>query len=245
LVAPEADCSACGCDGSGANSCATFVNLEAGGNNSCSGGCSNTLAVADCAEDDWACIDGDPSANVRAVLPESAGTCTPSTQDAEIDAPSFAQHARTCAPDQELERNGCGGGELCAPRTPFDGVYCVARDGEHACPDGAYSERHVFYGGIDDDRACSDCECERNCDYTVELFAANDMMCMMAASATLTIDSPTESEAMSSCEDAPVAAGNILRASLTVTGNGQCAASGGEAEGSASGSDPITFCCLD
>lgn len=249
LVAPEADCSACTCDSGGSGDCADYVMLEAGGNNACSGGCPNSFNQA-CAAINIACLDDETSTRVRAVLPETAGSCAPSAQDPDIDPAAFAQLAHTCAPDSELTGAGCDGDGLCAPDGPFDGQYCVTREGAHDCPDVGYSDRHVFYGDIADTRSCSECSCDRNCDYTVELFASDNTTCMGAASATLSIASPADSEEASSCEAAPVdpapsGPGGSLRAAFSVTGNGNCAATGGEPEGTAAGADPITFCCLE
>jgi hypothetical protein len=249
LNAPEADCSTCTCDSGGSNSCATYVDLKAGGNNSCAGGCSSAFNQA-CAEVSVACLTNETTTRVQAVLPAGAGACTPSEQDSDVDPAEFAQLAHTCAPDSALTGAGCGGDDLCAPNGPFDGQYCVTREGTHDCPEDGYSDRHVFYGDIADTRSCSECSCDRNCDYTVELFASDNTTCMGAASATLSIASPNESQEASSCETAPVdpepaGPGASLRAAFSVTGNGNCGASGGEPEGTAAGTDPITFCCLE
>jgi hypothetical protein len=244
LIAPAANCSTCTCDSS-SNSCATFVNLEAGGNNTCnSGGCANAFNQA-CGELAVACLTDETTTRVQATVPASAGACSPSAQTPDMEPAEFAQVAHTCAPDDALEQTGCEGDELCAPEGPFNGPYCVTREGTHDCPDGPYSDRHVFFGDVEDTRDCSPCACDRDCDYTVELFPDADTTCTGTASATLSIESPNESEEASSCQVAPVGAGGTLRAAFTVTGGGTCAASGGEPEGNATGSDPITFCCLE
>jgi hypothetical protein len=244
LVAPEADCSACTCNSGGTSDCATYVDLEAGGNNACAGGCSIAFNQ-ECGEIDVACLTNEATTRVRAVVPAGAGSCTPSEQDPSIDAAEFAQLAHTCAPDVALTGAGCSGDDVCAPDGPFDGQYCVTREGTHDCPEEGYTDRHVFFGDIADTRSCSECSCDRNCDYAVELFADDNTTCMGAASATLSIASPNESEATSSCEAAPVGTGGTLRAAFSVSGNGNCAASGGEPAGTAAGADPITFCCLE
>lgn len=242
VVAPPASCSACSC-ASTSDACATYLDARAGGDASCGGGCSNTVSEA-CAAKPWPCLGGASTARVQATVPASAGACTPSAQDADVAPATFAQHARTCAPDRELARDGCGQSELCAPGTPFDGAYCVARSGAHDCPDGAYSERRVFYRDIADTRGCTECACERDCDYALALYPDADATCSGSPAATLAISGPTTAEATSACEAAPVGAGDTLRVSFSVTGSGACAASGGAATGSAEGSDPITLCCL-
>jgi hypothetical protein len=246
LVAPAANCSSCTCD-STSNSCATFVNLEANGNAMCGGAgvCSNTFNQA-CAELTVGCLDAAATmTRVQASVPANAGACSPSEQDPDIDPPTFAQFAYSCAPDDALAPNGCGSDQLCAPDGPFNGSYCVTREGAHDCPSGSYSERRVFFGGVEDTRDCSACACDRDCDYTVELFPDADTTCGGAASATLSIASPNEAEEASNCAVAPVGTGGTLRAAFSVTGGGTCSASGGEPVGSATGADPITFCCLD
>lgn len=243
LIAPPADCSTCSCE-STANSCATYVDVEAGGNASCGGASCSVAFSQACGAPAWPCIDGDATANVRAKVPAGAGACTPSAQEPDIEPPSFAQRAHSCAPATPLAASGCDGDRVCAPSGPFDGSYCVTRDGAHDCPDGAYSERHVFYGDVEDNRDCSACECDRDCDYTVELFPEADTTCAGTPSATLSIASPNASQQASSCEDAPVGDPNTLRAAFTVSGTGSCDPSGGEPEGAATGIDPVTFCCL-
>lgn len=244
LVAPAANCSSCTCESS-SNSCATFVNLEANGNATCSaGGCTNAFNQA-CNELAVACLTNETMTRVQASVPANAGACSPSAQDPDIDPPAFAQFAYSCAPDDALEPTGCGSEQLCAPDGPFNGAYCVTREGAHECPAGSYSERRVFFGDVEDNRDCSACACDRDCDYTVELFPDADTTCTGAASATLSIDSPNELEEASNCAVAPVGAGGTLRAAFSVTGGGTCAASGGQPVGSATGSDPITFCCLE
>jgi hypothetical protein len=244
LVAPAANCSSCTCESS-SNSCAAFVNLEANGNATCSaGGCTNAFNQA-CSELAVACLTDEIMTPVQASVPANAGACSPSAQDPDVDPPEFAQFAHSCAPDDALEPTGCESDQLCAPDGPFNGSYCVTRQGTHDCPAGSYSERRVFFGDVEDSRDCSPCACDRDCDYTVELFPDADTTCAGAASATLSIDSPNELEEASNCAVAPVGAGGTLRAAFSVTGGGTCAASGGQPVGSATGSDPITFCCLE
>ncbi len=103
-----------------------------------------------------------------------------------------APHLGSCAPEitPALEDaafatrwSACGGGVftdecdegVCAPAPP-DGYdkLCVYREGEHACPPGAYSSQETRYSSIDDTRSCdgADCACgpvEGDCDTALKL----------------------------------------------------------------------------
>ena len=61
---------------------------------------------------------------------------------------------------------------MCAPKTPFDGVICVSKTGDLACPNATYSEKHVYYKGVNDTRSCSPCDCDHDCDYAWRVEAA-------------------------------------------------------------------------
>jgi hypothetical protein len=55
----------------------------------------------------------------------------------------------------------CDIGESCAtpPSAAFEASQCVWREGDVACPTGAYTERTLVHGEISDDRACGECSC--------------------------------------------------------------------------------------
>lgn len=58
-------------------------------------------------------------------------------------------------------KDSCAAEESCAPEsaTTPDATVCIIQSGDVACPDGAYTERSVFYTDIDDTRSCSACAC--------------------------------------------------------------------------------------
>ncbi|MCH9684060.1 MAG: hypothetical protein K0V04_21685 [Deltaproteobacteria bacterium] len=62
-----------------------------------------------------------------------------------------------------LERSDCGEQQICAPAPvdPFAPGLCIARPGQHPCPESSvYSESRVVFGALDDSRGCSPCSCE-------------------------------------------------------------------------------------
>ena len=63
----------------------------------------------------------------------------------------------------ELGETCDGEGRQCAGAVPegFDAELCIFNEGEHDCTAGDYSERSVFFAGVDDTRNCSQCECSQ------------------------------------------------------------------------------------
>ncbi|PRQ02860.1 hypothetical protein ENSA5_20370 [Enhygromyxa salina] len=57
----------------------------------------------------------------------------------------------------------CGANGVCMPPAdaPFDGRVCIAAEGDVQCPGGSYSDRYVYYTGLDDGRSCGACACDK------------------------------------------------------------------------------------
>jgi hypothetical protein len=82
-------------------------------------------------------------------------------EETEIeDIPPFAWAATitTCRlPDDALL---CDGG-VCVPPIPegFESKWCMYQTGDLECPAGPFPVKTLFYSGVEDTRACSNCQC--------------------------------------------------------------------------------------
>lgn len=171
--------------------------------------------------------------------------CAPMQAAAPQDpaAPSWSLFGRACATGAVGQ---CGTtGETCGPANAQGFLHCVYHDGDVACPSvSPYTDRLVFYQGIEDTRGCSACGCgsPEGSDCSAKLSVCKDAVCADCFEQTL-IDSADPSG--SKCHEVKlgVALGSMTIDSVTYT-PGQCQPSGGEATGSATPSLPSTFCCL-
>jgi hypothetical protein len=138
----------------------------------------------------------------------------------------------------------------CVPDEPLPSGFhlCIYRESERACPTepgNVFTERHTFYKGVDDDRQCSTCTCGvptgSTCTAEVSIYKGNDLTCSgptVAKGITISSSSPT-------CIDIqlPGQALGSKSAGPTTYIPGTCPPLGGDASGSASPTDPDTFCC--
>lgn len=234
LSADPASCSTCTCSGTG--DCDMPLGFESGGvDASCGGACLSSV-TSNCALLSPSCVVGQATTWVENHPPANAGTgCAPSAQAPSVSAASWDANARACAPDVTLERAICDAGELCAPEGPFAGALCVYQDGDVACPASGYSDRHVYFTTIGDDRDCSACSCGAECDYTWHFFDGADTTCASPI-ASLT--------AAHQCVAVTPASDSIRVGAEIASPTGACIASGGDPTGSADAQTPITFCCL-
>ncbi|WP_434047499.1 MULTISPECIES: hypothetical protein [Sorangium] len=173
-------------------------------------------------------------------LEATGGSCAPGPVQVEVATPRWTGLGRACpaAPPGQ----GCNLGQVCVPRpgAPFEGGLCIAKDGDDACPPGAYTEKHVFFTEIEDDRGCEDdCACGEpssgTCRTTIALYADPE---------TDTCDTPLVEVLAGECanvEGNPTIVGRKVTSSMPT--GGACAPSGGAATGAARGAAPRTFCC--
>ncbi len=130
--------------------------------------------------------------------------------------------------------------EVCTPPAPPGFAQCLVQYGERECP-AAYPDRHVFYYGVADTRACTPCACGEpvGSTCTAQLSVFKDSACS-GLSGTYGIDASGPK-----CFDmlSGVALGSKL-ATAPAYAPGACQASGGEAIGDAVPDEPSTFCCL-
>ncbi len=155
--------------------------------------------------------------------------------------------ARACDVDLQrgpVDRSICFSEDIVSPGFAL----CIFREGEHACPTdpgNVFTEHHVFYSGVQDDRQCSACTCgpptNSACTATVAIYKGNNLTCIDPALATIPISSKS-----STCIDVQLpgqALGSKKSVGPTTYLQGTCPPMGGDASGSAIPTEPDTFCC--
>jgi hypothetical protein len=230
--ADPAQCSTCSCSNSTA-ACATFVNIVASTDSHC-GGVTCTNSISNACEPNFApvCVGSAANAYLSMELPSGLASCSPTAeQDPTIGDVSWKKEVRACTTADKLHIGGCAEGEVCAPKTPFNGSFCVSKTGDVACPNATYSEKHVYYKGVNDTRSCSPCGCDHDCDYSWRVEAAG-----ASCSAPFSLDS-NDSCVMLSPTDGKFNVG------VQISGTGSCGATGGQPTGSAAPTGPVTVCC--
>jgi hypothetical protein len=230
--ADDADCDTCSCSPASPD-CAANLRFSVGEDDSCGGTVCETALSASCINWSPSCLDGLSTAYLETEIGSGGSGCTPSAQspslpDAEWDDPMLA-----CGADG-LERNGCAAGRVCAPPLPDGAALCIVRSGDRACPSGAYSDRTVYYTDFDDNRSCSACECDQDCDYAWNVYQSTDTTCAM--SPELTLVGEDQCEPVTPTSDA-------LRIGVEIEGTGACDSSGGDPQGSVSEDGAVTVCC--
>lgn len=131
-------------------------------------------------------------------------------------------------------------GKVCAPGAEGFST-CIMRDGEHTCPEGWGGARHVLYGHVEDNRACSACTCGAPsggfCKVKYRIFSSP--MCTVEESAE-----NVSTGMVAPCRDfMPGTALAGKTAELLEYTKGTCTPSGGEVEGELVLADAMTVCC--
>ena len=237
LTADPASCSSCSCT---PGTCASTVDLLTSTATDCMGTtCTTSLTTnTTCAGAVFSpsCLGGGAiSAGVELLTPGGETACTPGTQAPTLPEASFDNQAAVCGLSKSLQRGGCERGRLCAPvpATPFGQTLCIVQDGDHACPAGNYSVKTLYYTDFDDTRACTDCGCNTNCSYTLDVYDGANNACDTVEASITTANQ---------CAVVDTTSGS-LRVEVQVTGNGVCENSGGVAQGSVTPTAPFTVCC--
>ena len=182
-------------------------------------------------------------------LTMTGNECAPGVPTSAKVVPAFFKtYARTC--EGEEWEPGPISRSLCfsdAEPLPPDFRLCVFHDGERSCPPPAnttFTEQHVFYGGLKDDRQCSECACGpamgSTCTASISIYKGGDLTCSGPTFAQF----PASSEKPACFDIAPP--GQALgskSASLTTYTPGVCQPIGGQHSGEAIGLEPSTFCC--
>jgi hypothetical protein len=234
LTAPPAECSTCSC---APGACAGWLSFTVGTANDCSAPACTFPVNEACVQLSLTapCLQGQATGFVGTALPAGQDACTPSTQTPNLPAPQWSAQVLGCAAGA-LSREDCAEGELCAPpapAAPFGAQLCIHRAGDHACPAGGYDQKQLFHTAVTDTRACSGCSCAAGCSYSWRLYDAADTSC---ATPQLTLRNAEQ------CASVTPSASTI-RVGATIEGDGSCAASGGQAQGSATAAEPVSVCC--
>jgi hypothetical protein len=204
---------------------------------------STTLTPGKCTTIDalTACISVTGVAMTATASMPQGGSCaaTPSTT---LPPTPWGTNTRACAESAAVQATDCAAGSFCAPRpqSPFDATACIAKTGNVVCPATSYTVRHVYFGGLDDERACSACTCGP----VVGASCANsgNIDLDVYASTNGTCDGGAISYALpASCDPVQEPADFLLRVTLA---SGSCTASAVAATGTATATQPTTYCCL-
>lgn len=140
---------------------------------------------------------------------------------------------------------------VCIPdtdRASPDFRLCILHEGERDCPafkHNVFTEQHVFFEGVDDKRACSECTCGplmgSMCTATISFYKGSDLTCDGPPFVPLPVSS-----AGTTCLDVMPPGQTIgsKSAGPTTYTPGTCQPLGGEPNGlTAEGTEPVTFCC--
>jgi hypothetical protein len=235
--AAAASCTACSCSPATAT-CAAFVDFSTGAEAGCGGTTCTTSVNQSCTEIMPPCLTGVGSAYLGTKLPSGTSGCTPSAQAPTKPSVTWAKRVVGCSAGDGV-RGGCKSGEQCLPKRTssddFDVALCVWREGDHGCPGQTYTNKRVYYRDVEDTRSCTACACTGpNCSYSWSVFSAADTAC---ASPILKLTSADQCVGVNPAMDK-------LRVGATIDGDGSCTPSGGTSQGTVTGSDAITVCCV-
>jgi hypothetical protein len=254
LTATKPVCSVCACDppqgGCDLPSAMTASNLSCGVSGGAlttfdppaawDGGCSTVNAIPASK-----LCGGGPCAKsltIASLTLHEQGCGVSNSPAADITQPTWTTAARSCVGSAQYQ-GGCGLSEMCAPIPHEDGFkLCFSREGDQECPVG-WTDKHTFYKGIADTRACSACSCGAPVGSTcsAQVSAYGNTGCMPSgffASVTMT-------NIKDGCVDIAPGMGLLSKgATPPAYTPGVCQALGGEPSGEAVPTIPSTFCCL-
>jgi hypothetical protein len=173
----------------------------------------------------------------------TGGTCAPQGGQANLPAEQWALVGKGCS--GALPGGGCSAGKVCQPVSPLPFLpgLCVVKPGDNNCPMGSpFSDKHVFYEGVNDTRTCSACQCGApsgsSCDVTIEVFGDQ---------AVNVCNTQLVSFAAGTCANL-VGNPGIFGRKATITkppNGGSCGVTGGGApSGSITPTNATTFCCI-
>ncbi len=136
----------------------------------------------------------------------------------------------------------------CSPvEDPVDFRVCITHAGESQCPElpgGVFTERRVFYQGIDDNRECSKCTCGPPtgsvCTAPIAIYSGADLTCNGSV-----LEMKVASSVVPVCLDLalPGQALGSKSAGAAAYAPGTCESLGGEPSGGATARESFTFCC--
>lgn len=186
--------------------------------------------------------------NVSLSLPAAVagGTCGNPVVTGQPDPTSWSDYDHACGTTAAtITSMGCTGTESClqTPGTPYLATVCIMQSGDVPCPAGTFTNKHTYYQGSSDGRACeSNCSCPNpptggDCTATLKIYS--DLTQNTCNTLVTTITS-------GSCVNLN---GNPQLASVKATFStptgATCDAAGGGVMGTATPTMPTTFCCSD
>ena len=186
---------------------------------------------------------GPTSVELGESTPSGTASCKPSAQTPTIDPIAWADNARAC--HASTSDKGCESGFVCAPKAnhPFEDKLCIVRigEGDVSCPEGPYSQKHVFYRDAQDTRSCTDCDCG----------SATNVRCegeLQTYASTTGCSNQDGVIPLGTCGDFPPARtegdGFSKWFRLSVQPKASCSSSGGEPIGTVTPTRPQTICCM-
>lgn len=190
--------------------------------------------------------DGGPCVESLTIAPLAVTEtgCKPTQLPIPTDGPAtWKTFARAC---RGFPLGTCKhSGDVCVALPAPGFIMCVFQKGDNDCSDHElvpFTEKHVFYKGLQDTRSCTACTCGPAigsvCAAEVSIYS--DDACASAAVVAVLADSNTPT-----CHDVMVGSGlGSKAASPPMYEPGACAPSGGEPMGSADPVNPATFCCI-
>ena len=138
---------------------------------------------------------------------------------------------------------------VCIPDDPLPPGYhlCMFQKGKSTCPGttgNVFTEQHVFYQGVEDNRKCSTCSCGSPigsaCTATVSVYKGGDLTCGGPSVVQLPVSSVS-----ATCVDIQLP-GQALGSKSTGPTTylpGACPPMGGDPSGLATETEPSTYCC--
>lgn len=127
------------------------------------------------------------------------------------------------------------GGALCMPQPDDNFAVCVQQVGDVSCPIGPYGSKLLGYQSVNDTRACTSCSCS----------GASGVSCgggwTEYNGGGCSGGNVLGTSGLGECEPANSGGYGMYSAS---TSGGSCAPSTPQAQGTATPSGPVTFCCL-
>ncbi len=185
---------------------------------------------------------GDPPEaplSVEATAPAvTGGSCLPAG-GGTLGGDPWSLRVRGCG-SASLDGGGCVGTSTCLPPagSAFDRGVCVYRDGDHACP-SPFDAKRTLYRSFVDERVCTACSCGA----ASGIECAGDKVDVWAAGGCTGSPFVTVTDPGTTCTDANPGLTVSFRYTPGTPTGGSCPPSGGQSTGTATATDPVTFCC--
>jgi hypothetical protein len=193
------------------------------------------LAPGTCTMTDLGNACGLTYATTATTSQPQGGSCAPGAVNKSLQPATWNQVAQACTSSATPTQGACSVGALCAP-LPDPGYHvCIMSNFDLPCPSGAYSTKRTTYASESDLRGCSACTCGAvtgaTCDGFIYLYPTTTN-CTGGQLANLT----------TSCT--PLTMPRYMALFTPAAMGGSCAGTTSPI-GSATPTQPTTFCCID